>query len=55
MSSAPTYRPILAALLGVAAFSLMDAFMNGASLAIGAYSAALLRSAILMTSGSMAE
>lgn len=46
MSSAPSFRPILAALLGVAAFSLMDAFMKGASLAIGAYSAALLRSAL---------
>ena len=46
MSSPPSLRPILAALLGVAAFSLMDAFMKGASLAIGAYSAALLRSAL---------
>ena len=46
MSSTPSIRPILAALLGVAAFSLMDAFMKGASLAIGAYSAALLRSAL---------
>lgn len=36
--------PVLAALLGVALLSLMDALMKGASLAIGAYSAALLRS-----------
>ena len=41
-----SYRPILAALAGVAALALMDAFMKGASLAIGAYSAALLRSAL---------
>ncbi|MXP29536.1 EamA family transporter [Porphyrobacter algicida] len=36
--------PILAALFGIACLSLMDAFMKGASLAIGAYSAAWLRS-----------
>lgn len=36
--------PVLAALLGVALLSLMDALMKGASLAVGAYSAALLRS-----------
>lgn len=36
--------PILSALLAVALLSLMDALMKGASLAIGAYSAALLRS-----------
>ncbi len=35
--------PIAAALAGVACLSLMDAFMKGAALAIGAYSAALLR------------
>ena len=36
--------PILSALLAVALLSFMDALMKGASLAIGAYSAALLRS-----------
>lgn len=46
MPSPHSYRPILAALAGVAALALMDAFMKGASLAIGAYSAALLRSAL---------
>ena len=46
MPSPRSYRPILAALAGVAALALMDAFMKGASLAIGAYSAALLRSAL---------
>lgn len=35
--------PVCAALAGVACLSLMDAFMKGAALAIGAYSAALLR------------
>lgn len=35
--------PVLAALAGVACLSLMDAFMKGAALAIGAYSAAVLR------------
>lgn len=38
--------PILAALGGVALLSIMDAFMKGAALAIGAFSAALLRAAI---------
>lgn len=37
--------PFLATLAGVAMLSLMDALMKGASLAIGAYSASLLRSA----------
>lgn len=44
--AAVSARPILAALAGVAALSLMDAFMKSASLAIGAYSAAVLRSVI---------
>ena len=35
--------PVLAALAGVACLSLMDAFMKGAALAIGAFSAAWLR------------
>ena len=35
--------PVLMALAGVAFLSLMDAFMKGAALAIGAYSASLLR------------
>lgn len=38
--------PYLAALLGVSALALMDAFMKGAALAAGAYSAAIFRSAI---------
>ena len=38
--------PFLAALAGVAMLSLMDAFMKEASLAIGAYSAALFRALI---------
>ncbi|NCP20256.1 MAG: DMT family transporter [Erythrobacter sp.] len=38
--------PFLVALAGVAMLSLMDAFMKGAALAIGAFSAALLRAAI---------
>lgn len=46
MPSSRSHWPVAAALAGVAALSLMDAFMKGASLAIGAYSAALLRSAI---------
>lgn len=39
-------RPFLAAFLGVATFSVMDALMKSASLAVGAYSAMLARSAI---------
>lgn len=38
--------PILSALLAVALLSLMDALMKGASLAVGAYSAAFLRAVI---------
>lgn len=38
--------PIAAALLGVGFLSLMDAFMKGAALAAGAYSASVLRSAM---------
>lgn len=38
--------PILAAVLGVGFLSLMDAFMKGAALAAGAYSASVLRSLI---------
>ncbi len=37
------FLPIIMAMAGVAFLSLMDAFMKGASLAIGAYSAGLLR------------
>lgn len=40
------WMPIAATLLGIGFLSLMDAFMKGASLAVGAYSAALLRSAL---------
>ena len=46
MSRSATLAPFAVALAGVAMLSLMDAFMKGASLAIGAYSAALLRSAL---------
>lgn len=46
MARAPVPLPILAALSAVALLSLMDALMKGASLAVGAYSAAVLRSAI---------
>lgn len=41
--------PILTALAGVACLSLMDALMKGASLAIGAYSASVLRYAMGFT------
>ena len=40
------FLPILSTLIGVAFLSLMDAYMKGASLAVGAYSAALLRSTL---------
>lgn len=46
MSRTPLPLPVIAALGGVACLSLMDAFMKGASLAIGAFSAAWLRGAI---------
>ncbi|MCB2083132.1 MAG: DMT family transporter [Sphingomonadaceae bacterium] len=46
MDRHPHFLPLMAALLGVACLSLMDAFMKGAALAAGAYSAAVLRSAI---------
>ena len=45
MRDSDALMPLLAALAGVALLALMDAFMKGASLAVGAYSAALLRSA----------
>ena len=51
MWRSPLSLPILAALLGVACLSLMDAFMKGAALAIGAFSAAWLRA--LMGTGLM--
>lgn len=44
MARAPIPLPVLSALLAVALLSLMDALMKGASLAVGAYSAAFLRS-----------
>lgn len=43
MTRGPLPLPVLAALAGVACLSLMDAFMKGAALAIGAFSAAWLR------------
>ena len=46
MRHADTLAPFLVALAGVAMLSLMDAFMKEASLAVGAFSAALLRAAI---------
>ncbi|MBD3728961.1 MAG: DMT family transporter [Sphingomonadales bacterium] len=46
MQRHPAFMPIVVTLLGIAMLSLMDAFMKGASLAIGAYSAAWLRAAI---------
>jgi len=41
-------RPILATALGIGLLSLMDAFMKIASLELGAYTAALMRSAIAL-------
>lgn len=46
MSRAHPLLPFLAALVGVAVFSAMDAFMKSASIAVGAYSAVLFRSMI---------
>lgn len=45
-ASDPSIKPILAALAGIALYSAMDAVMKSASIAIGAYSAYLLRCAI---------
>jgi len=44
MRRAPLPLPVLSALVAVALLSLMDALMKGAALAVGAYSAAFLRS-----------
>ena len=46
MSRFATLAPFTVALAGVAMLSLMDAFMKDASLAIGAYSAALVRAGL---------
>lgn len=46
MSRSATLAPFAVALAGVAMLSLMDAFMKDASLAIGAYSAALVRASL---------
>ena len=46
MARIPVPLPIVAALLGVACLSLMDALMKGAALAVGAFSAAWLRAVI---------
>ena len=46
MPSEHRLMPFLAAFAGVGMLSLMDAFMKGASLAAGAYSAAVLRAAL---------
>lgn len=46
MRAHPTFLPFAATFLAVGLLSLMDALMKGAALAAGAYSAALLRSAI---------
>ena len=49
MGRSPHVLPFAAALAGVALFSRMDALMKGASLAVGAYSALLVRSLIGVT------
>jgi S-adenosylmethionine uptake transporter len=46
MDRAHPLLPFAAALAGVAVFSLMDALMKGASMAVGAFSALLLRSLV---------
>ena len=46
MKAHPTFWPVAAALLGIAFLALMDVLMKGASLAIGAFSAAWLRSVL---------
>ena len=46
MSRSATLAPFAVALAGVAMLSLMDAFMKDVSLAIGAYSAALIRAGL---------
>lgn len=46
MQRAHPPMPIAATLLGIGLLSLMDAYMKGASLALGAYNAALLRAGI---------
>lgn len=46
MSRDHILMPVAAAMLGVACLSLMDAYMKGAALAAGAYSASILRSGI---------
>jgi drug/metabolite transporter (DMT)-like permease len=43
MAPQPSYRPFAVVIAAVALFSLMDALMKGASLAVGTYSALLLR------------
>ena len=48
--TASFFRPILAAAAGIAMLSLMDAFMKQAALAMGAYTAALLRAAFAFAS-----
>lgn len=51
MAPQPSYKPFSVVIAAVALFSLMDALMKGASLAVGVYSALLLRGAcgILLT------
>ncbi len=49
MTRHPHFWPLLAALFGVACLSVMDAAMKGAALAIGAYSASVLRSGFAAT------
>ncbi len=46
MRRALPFLPVLAACLGIASFSTMDAVMKGASLAVGVYSALILRNGI---------
>ena len=46
MARHPSFVPLVATVVGIGLFSLMDAFMKSASIAVGAYSALLLRNAI---------
>lgn len=43
MNSRSALAPVLATVIGIGLFSAMDAYMKGAALAVGAYSAVLLR------------
>ncbi len=49
MGRARSFLPMAAAFAGIGFLALMDAFMKGAALATGAYSASLLRSCVALT------